>query len=122
MRDLIESILPRTYLSELDEEYGIVDVEEIVEALELDVDEHCFSAASIALQKKYATMHVEGPIGIFAAYSDMQSEIEELNDWRPDGRELRACSLKTFINRIAKIERRATESTIIETGPLNMAA
>ncbi|MGV4796310.1 hypothetical protein [Rhizobium sp. F40D2] len=104
MRDLIESILPRTYLSELDEEYGVVDVEEILEALDLDADERCFSATSIALQKKYAMMHVEGPIGIFAAYSEMQSEIEDLNDWRSDGHELRPCSLRTFCNRIAALQ------------------
>lgn len=67
MRDLIESILPRTYLSELDEEYGVVDVEEVVEALDLDADDHCFSATNVALQKKFAMMHVDGPLGIFAA-------------------------------------------------------
>ncbi|MDE8762009.1 MULTISPECIES: hypothetical protein [Rhizobium] len=104
MRDLIESILPRTYLSELDEEYGVVDVEEIVEALDLEADEHCFSASSVALQKKYAKMHVEGPLCIFAAYSAMRSEIEDLNDWQPTGHELRPCSLRTFCNRIAALQ------------------
>ncbi|MCB2400128.1 hypothetical protein U8P80_09785 [Rhizobium beringeri] len=106
MRDLIESTLPRTYLSELDEEYGVVDVEEIVEALDLEADKHCFSATNVALQKKHAMMHVEGSLGIFAAYSAMQSEIEDLNDWRPTGHELRPCSLRTFCNRIVALQDR----------------
>ncbi|MGO6890014.1 hypothetical protein [Rhizobium johnstonii] len=110
MRDLIESILPRTYLSELDEEYGVVDVEEIVEALDLEADKHCFSATNVALQKKHAMMHVEGALGMFAAYSAMQSEIEDLNDWRPAGHELRPCSLRTFSNRIASFQYRLAEA------------
>ncbi|TAV98373.1 hypothetical protein ELI24_08185 [Rhizobium ruizarguesonis] len=104
MRDLIESILPRTYLSELDDEYGVIDVQEVVEALDLGIDKHCFSATNVALQKKHAMMHVEGALGIFAAYSAMQAEIEDLNDWRPAGHELRPCSLRTFCNRIAALQ------------------
>lgn len=107
MRDLIESILPRTYLSELDDEYGVVDVEEVVEAVDLEVDNHCLSATSVALQKKFAMMNVEGALGIFAAYAEMCVEIEDLNDWRSENHALRPCSLRTFSNRIAVLQHRA---------------
>ncbi|TBA63723.1 hypothetical protein [Rhizobium ruizarguesonis] len=122
MRDLIESILPRTYLSDLDEEYGVVDVEEIVEALDLEAldleaDEHCISATNVALQKKHAMMHVEGSLGIFAAYAEMCVEIEELNDWRSENHALRPCSLRTFSNRITAIHHCA-DGLIELDGPL----
>ncbi|WP_245430275.1 hypothetical protein [Rhizobium tropici] len=86
MRDLIESILPRIHLSELDEEYGVVDVEELVEALAFDADDHCLSATSAALQKTFAMMHLDDTLGVFATYSEMLSEIEDLNGWQPEGR------------------------------------
>jgi hypothetical protein len=107
MRDLIESILPRTFLSELDEEVGVVDVEELVEALAFDADDLRLSAKSAVLQKKFAIMHVDGSLGVFAAYEEMRCEIEDLNDWQPAGHELRPCSLRKFGNRIAELERQA---------------
>ncbi|NEI06136.1 hypothetical protein GUK34_15030 [Rhizobium leguminosarum] len=122
MRDLIESILPRTYLSELDEEYGVVDVEEIVEALNLEADKHCFSATNVALQKKHAMMHVEGSLGIFAAYAEMCVEIEELNDWRSENHALRPCSLRTFSNRITAIHHCADELIELDVQLLDVAA
>ncbi|MGO6845880.1 hypothetical protein ELH67_08220 [Rhizobium ruizarguesonis] len=122
MRDLIESILPRTYLSELDEEYGIVDVEEIVEALDLEADKHCFSATNVALQKKHAMMHVEGSLGIFAAYAEMCVEIGDLNDWRSEDHALRPCSLRTFSKRIASLHHHEDGSTDLDARLLAVAA
>lgn len=104
MRDLIESILPRTLLSELDDEVGVVDVEELVEALAFDADDSRLSAMSAALQKKFAVMHLDGAIGVFAAYEEMRCEIEDFNAWQPAGRELRQCSLRKFGNRISELE------------------
>ncbi len=110
MRDLIESILPRTYLSELDDEYGVVDVEELVELLIIEADDPVLSTTSVAIQKKFAMKHVDGAPGVFATYSEMLSEIEDLNDWQPAGRELRSCALRTFIDRIASLQCREEEA------------
>ncbi|MBB3658407.1 hypothetical protein FHX15_003654 [Rhizobium sp. BK650] len=110
MRDLIESILPRTFLSELDEEFGVVDVEELVEALAVEADDRRLAPTSAALQKTCAMMHVDGPLGVFAAYEEMRLEIEHLNDWQPKGRELRPCSMRTFSNRIASLRCSAEEA------------
>ena len=122
MRDLIESILPRTYLSELDDEYGVVDVEEIVEAVDLEVDNLCLSATSVALQKKFAMMNVEGALGIFAAYAEMCVEIEDLNDWRTESHALRPCSLRTFSNRITVLHHRAGGLIELDAQLLDVAA
>ncbi|MDK4733957.1 hypothetical protein [Rhizobium sp. CNPSo 3490] len=122
MRDLIESILPRTYLSELDEEFGVVDVEELVEALAFDADDRRLSATSAALQKTFAMMHLDGALGVFATYSEMLSEIEDLNDWQPEGRELRGCALRTFINRISALEGRAEDEAGCDLAVLDLAA
>ncbi|GAJ91901.1 hypothetical protein [Rhizobium rhizogenes] len=113
MRDLIESILPRTYLSELDEEYGVVDVEDILEVLDFETDARHLSSTSRALQKKFAIQHVEEPAGVFSAYTEMLSEIEHVNDWQPSGHVLHACSLRTFINRIADLDRRVKSEAFV---------
>jgi hypothetical protein len=104
MRDLLESILPRIYLSDLDEEVGVVDVGDLAEILAIAADDRVLSATNVALQKKFATKHASGAPGVFASYSEMLSEIEDLNDWQPEGRELTGCSLRTFVNRISAIE------------------
>jgi hypothetical protein len=104
MHDLLESILPRTYLSDLDDEVGVVDVGDLAEILVLEADERVLSATNVVLQKKFATKHVGGAPGVFASYCEMLSEIEDLNDWQPEGRELTGCSLRTFVNRISALE------------------
>ncbi|RWY80521.1 hypothetical protein EHI44_29830 [Rhizobium leguminosarum] len=122
MLDLIDSILPRLYLSELDEEYGVVDVEEIVEVLDFETDKHCFSATNIALQKKHAMIHVEGSLGVFAAYAEMCVEIEDLNDWRSESHALHPCSLRTFSNRIASLHHREEGLMDLDAPLLGVAA
>ncbi|ACS55812.1 hypothetical protein ACU8NH_08285 [Rhizobium leguminosarum] len=122
MLDLIDSILPRLYLSELDEEYGVVDVEEIVEVLDLEADKLRIAATNVALQKKHAMKHVEGALGIFAAYSAMQSEIEDLNDWRSESHALHPCSLRTFSNRIASLHHREEGLMDLDAPLLGVAA
>lgn len=109
MRDLLESILPRFCLSDLDDEVGLIDVGDLAEILVLEADDRVLSAANVALQKKFATKHASGAPGVFASYCEMLSEIEDLNDWQPEGRELTGCSLRTFINRISALKARSQE-------------
>jgi hypothetical protein len=109
MRDLLESILPRTYLSDLDDEVGVIDVGDLAEILVLEADDRVLSATQLALLTKFATKHVGGEPGVFASYSEMLSEIEDLNDWQPEGRELTGCALRTFVNRISALEARCQD-------------
>lgn len=108
MRDLLETILPRHFLSELDEEYGIVDVSPIFKApcepayAVLDAAE-----AEIKLQNKFAKQHVDGHLGRREAYLALRGEVAEMNDWRPEAGRLRPCCWKTFLKRVAAHEHRA---------------
>src|SRR3546814_7934005 len=81
MRDLLNSTLPRHFLSELDEEYGIVDVSPILDALYLPAAIVLDPAqAEIKLQNKFARKHVDGHLGRREAYLEMCLEVSETND------------------------------------------
>ena len=101
MRDLLNSNLPRHFLSELDEEYGIVDVSPILDAFYLPAAVVLDAAeAGIKLQNKFARQHVDGHLGRREAYLAMCIEVMEMNDWRPADRQLRPCCWKTFLKRV----------------------
>ena len=108
MRDLLNSTLPRHFLSELDEEYGIVDVSPVLDAFYLPAAIVLDPAqAEIKLQNKFARKHVDGHLGRREAYLEMCLEVTETNDWRPADRQLRPCCWKTFLKRVDAHERGA---------------
>lgn len=108
MRDQLNSTLPRHFLSELDEEYGIVDVSPILDAFYLPAAVVLDAAgAEIKLQNKFARHYVDGHLGRREAYLEMCLEVAETNDWRPADRQLRPCCWKTFLKRVAACRRAA---------------
>src|SRR3546814_10668120 len=101
MRDLLNSTLPRHFLSELDEEYGIVDVSPVLDAFYLQAAIVLDPAqAEIMFQNKFARKHVDGHIGRREAYLVMCPEVTETHGWRPEDRQLRPCCWKTFLRRV----------------------
>lgn len=108
MRDLLNSTLPRHFLSELDEKYGIIDVSPLFEASDYAADAFLVTAeAEIKLQNKFAKQHADGHLGRREAYLAMCLEITEMNDWRSEDRHLRLCCWKTFLKRVDAHEARA---------------
>jgi len=122
MRDLIESILPRLFPSELDDEYGIVDVSLIGGSRSFDEERRFLVAEEVDLQTKFAKTYLDDGVDHQDAYLDLMEEIAERNDWRSTQLPLRRCSKLTFVNRIAALQYDDVPERGVGSPPLSAAA